>query len=92
MSADVETDLAGAQAKFVVFLAALLKRTGVVDADEFAGLLSAFATTVIETDPREGEILDRWASAVRSSLPERTSSTPAKDALRRLLWPRHGKR
>lgn len=79
MSAAVETDLAGAQAKFVVFLAALLERAHVVDAQEFASLLSTFAETVIETDPGEGEILDGWASAVRLSFPEETSSADPRD-------------
>lgn len=92
MSAAVDTDLAGAQAKFVVFLAALLERAHVVDGHEFASLLSTFAVTVVETNPGEGEILDGWASAVRLSFPDKVSSASGKKRQRGWAWLRPGKR
>ena len=62
MSLSVE-DLAGAQSKFVVFLASLLQRADVVAMPEFARLLRVFADTVGETDPAQAELLDSWAAA-----------------------------
>jgi hypothetical protein len=66
MSPSVD-DLAGAQAKFVLFVASLLQRADVVAMPEFAGLLGVFAETVGETDPAEGRILTTWAEVVRSA-------------------------
>ena len=66
---DSAEDLAGAQGKFVVFLASLLQRAGVVSVAEFASLLTAFATTTSETSPEEGDVLAGWAAAVRALVP-----------------------
>lgn len=64
-----DSDLAGAQGKLVMFLASLLARAGVVEAAEFGQLLAVFADTVAEEDPGEGEILSRWAMAVKAMSP-----------------------
>jgi hypothetical protein len=66
---DSAEDLAGAQGKLVVFLAALLQRSNVVSSAEFGQLLAVFADTVAEADPREGAILSGWASAVSAVVP-----------------------
>jgi hypothetical protein len=57
-------DLAGAQAKFVVFVASLLHRGDLVRMDEFARLLLAFADSVGETEPQQAQLLSAWAEAV----------------------------
>ena len=64
-----DSDLAGAQGKLVMFLASLLARAGVVETAEFGQLLAVFADTVAEEDPGEGEILSRWAMAVKAMSP-----------------------
>jgi hypothetical protein len=66
---DDRSDLAGAQGKLVVFLAALLQRSNIVSSVEFGQLLAVFAETVAEEDPGEGEILSRWATAVKAVAP-----------------------
>jgi hypothetical protein len=66
---DDRDDLAGAQGKLVVFLAALLQRANIVSSVEFGQLLAVFADTVAEEDPGEGEILSRWATAVKAMAP-----------------------
>ena len=60
-----DAHLAGAQARFVLFLASLLHRERVIAGPEFGALLATFAATVSETDPGEGAILAGWAAAVR---------------------------
>jgi hypothetical protein len=57
-------DVAGAQAKFVVFLASLLQRADLVKMDEFARLLAVFADSVAETDPGQARLLSDWAAVV----------------------------
>lgn len=64
--ADERDDLAGAQGKLVVFLAALLERSNIASSAEFGQLLAVFADTVAESDPGEGAILSRWAAAVKA--------------------------
>jgi hypothetical protein len=66
---DDRDGLAGAQGKLVVFLAALLQRSNIVSSVEFGQLLAVFADTVAEDDPGEGEILSRWATAVKAMAP-----------------------
>jgi hypothetical protein len=66
---DERHDLAGAQGKLVVFLAALLQRSNIVSTAEFGQLLAVFADTVAEADPGEGEILSSWATAVKAMAP-----------------------
>jgi hypothetical protein len=65
LTAPDDSDLVRAHGKFVAFLASLLQGRGLLAADEFAALLSAFAETVGESEPREGEILAYWAEVVR---------------------------
>ncbi len=66
---DQHSDLAGAYGKFVMFLASLLQRAGVVETVEFADLLATFAATVNETDPGEGRLLALWAAGVAPPKP-----------------------
>jgi hypothetical protein len=37
--------------------------------DEFGQLLAVFADTVADADPGEGQILSRWAPAVKAMAP-----------------------
>ena len=57
-----DSDLAGAQGKLVMFLAALPARAGVLETAEFASLLSTVAATAEETVPGNGRLLASWAS------------------------------
>ncbi len=66
---DERHDLAGAQGKLVVFLAALLQRSNIVSTAEFGQLLAVFADTVAEADAGEGAILSCWATAVNAMTP-----------------------
>lgn len=65
-SSDVAV-LAGAQAKFALFLASLFQRAGAAPMAEFAALLSLFAETVRETDPAEAAVLTAWAETISAS-------------------------
>jgi len=56
--------LAGAQGKFVIFVASLLQRAGVAPIEEFADLLGVYAECVAETDPGEADILRSWAASI----------------------------
>jgi hypothetical protein len=64
-----EGALAGAQAKFVVFLASLLSRAGVASVSEFGALLATYADTVSETDPLQADLLADWAALVKQAAP-----------------------
>lgn len=59
-------DLTSAQGKFVVFIASLLQRSGVVTTAEFAALLDLYAASVAETEPKEAALLAAWSASVRS--------------------------
>ncbi len=61
----VDPPLRRAQGMIVVFLASVLERRDVIEAEEFGSLLDVFAATVSRTDPEEGQILISWAAAVR---------------------------
>lgn len=58
--------LAGAQAKFALFLASLLNRAGVAPMEEFADLLGVFADSVADSDPGEAAILRSWVAAIQA--------------------------
>lgn len=62
-----EAALAGAQAKFALFLASLFQRAGVAPMVEFAALLDVFAETVAETEPGEGAVLAQWAKVISAA-------------------------
>jgi len=68
LEGDVDlSDILGAQAKLVVFIASLLARAGVSQQLEFAALLETFAASIAETQPGEGALLTNWAQGVRST-------------------------
>jgi hypothetical protein len=69
---DDHDDLAAAQGKLVVFLAAVLQRSNIVSSSEFGQLLGVFADTVAEAEPGAGNILGGWASAVKAMAPSHT--------------------
>ena len=65
--AEERRDRIGAQGKLLAFLAAVLQRAGVIQTGDFASLLEAFAETVAESDPGEGQLLAAWTAAVRAA-------------------------
>lgn len=64
VSASVD-DLAGAQGKFMLFVASLLQRADVAPIGQFSRLLKIVAMTVEETSPEEAKILRSWAEGLQ---------------------------
>ena len=77
MTAPSIDDPLGTQGKFVIFIASMMQRAGVASMNEFGELLSLYAATVADTDPREAEILKEWAATVCGPGELAQSSSPS---------------
>ncbi len=56
--------LVRANGQLVALLATVLSRAGLLSVEEFAAMLGAYAASIGESTPVEGQILAAWAAAV----------------------------